>query len=289
MRPCTSTNIHQDCQGHSYFYTIEQSMEACRNAGFNCIDINLHSAAKNKGPLSDDKSWERWVDGIIETREKNGLETPYAHSYFYVYPDRNAYEEKLTRRSILAAGMLGVKWVVVHPYSVCDDAWYSHSKSIEDNKRYLSEYAEILSKFNTSIAVENMVEEASKRRYSSSAEDLLELYEILSDDKFGICWDFGHGERSNCNTNASLRMIGDKLKTVHVHDYTLNKIGFDHTIPYLGKTDWNSIMPVMKEIGYTGDWNFECQNFTNNLPPELRETALKLAYETNVKMVSLGE
>ena len=289
MRPCTSTNIHQDLGGVPYHYTIEQSLAACKAAGFSSIDVNLHSAASHQGPLADDANWKRWVYGVKEQIEKLGLDAPYAHCYFYVQPDRTEREEELTCRSIEAAGMLGVRWVTVHPYSVCDEAWYSHRKSLEDNLFYMRKYADILAGVNTGIAIENMVEDTRKRRFGSSAEDLLELEEALGDEKFGLCWDFGHGERSSCNTPASLRMMGRKLKNVHVHDYTLNKVGHDHTLPFLGITNWAQIMPVMKEIGYEGDWNFECHLFTEKMPAQTRETALKLAYETNVQMIRMAE
>jgi len=289
MRPCTSTNIHQDLNGVPYHYTIEQSMAACKNAGFSCIDLNLYSAAAHRGPLSDSVNWKSWVQGVKEELEKLGLEAPYAHAYFYVHPDRSEYEEELTCRSLEAAGMLGVKWVTVHPYSVCDEAWYSHRKSLEDNLAHMKKYADILEKYDTRIAIENMVEDVKRRRFGSSAEDLLEILEALDNEKFGLCWDFGHGERSNCNTAASLRMMGKSLKNVHVHDYTLNKVGHDHTLPFLGITNWTEIMPVMKEIGYEGDWNLECHLYTSRMPASLRMTALKLAYETTVNMIEMAK
>ncbi len=288
MKPCTSTNLHEACGDNPYFYPAHESIRACREAGFTCMDLNLHSAASHSGPLAQDETWEVWVESLRDCIAETNVETPYAHAYFYLQPERTEREEELTCRTLEAAGRLGVRWTVVHPFSVCDDAWYSHRRSMEDNLRYMNKYAEIASRHGMGIALENMVEDPKKRRFSGSAEDLLELLEKLNDPVFGICWDFGHGERSGCNTAASLRMIGKQLKNVHVHDYTRNQFGFDHTIPFLGITDWKTVMPVMTEIGYEGEWNFECHNFTAKMPPELRKTALRLAYETNVRMIQMA-
>lgn len=287
MRTCTSTDLHAAYGPDPYYFPLEESIRVCREAGFECLDLNLHSAALGAGPLADDAHWREWVGSLKKVIDDADAEVPYAHSFFYVHPDRTERMDELTCRSVEAAGMLGVKWITVHPYSVRDDAWYSHRKSLEDNRRCMERYAVIAQRYGCGLAIENMVEASDSRRFGSSAEDLLELYDLLHDPVFGLCWDFGHGERSGCSTAASLRSIGDRLKNVHVHDYTLNKVGYDHTLPFHGRTDWNAVMPVMREIGYRGEWNLECHNFTNHLPPQLRKTALRCAYETCAYMTGM--
>jgi sugar phosphate isomerase/epimerase len=288
MRPCTSTNLHEIFMDDHYHFTIEQSMAACREAGFKCIDLNLHTATLPGGPLADDESWKDWVMTIASLKSELGIETPYAHTHFYVVPESSLEEhEKLLCRSIEAAGMLGVKWIVVHPYSVCDSAWYSHAQSLEYNLRYMRKYAEIAKRYNgLGLAIENMVEDRKKRRYGSCAEDLLELAGALNDPIFALCWDFGHAQRSSIDQNESLRQMGKLLKVVHVHDVNVD---CDHTLPFFGTTDWAEIMPTMKEIGFEGDWNFECHNYSRFLPLECRKTALKLAFEINKAMISMSE
>ena len=287
MRTCTSTDLHAAYGANPCYFSMEESIHSCTEAGFECIDLNLHSVSIDSGPLADDALWQDWVWRMKELIDATGTKVPYAHAFFYLHSDRTDRLNALTCRTIEAAGMLGVKWVTVHPYSIRDDAWYSHRKSLEDNQRFLERYAIIADRYHCGIAIENMVEATDGRRFGSSAEDLLELCELLNDPIFGICWDIGHGERSSCNTTASLRMIGSRLKNVHVHDYTLNRVGYDHILPFHGLTDWNAIMPVMREIGYIGEWNLECHNFTNQLPPELRETALKFAFETCDYMIKM--
>ena len=137
MRTCTSTDLHAAYNSNPYYFSIEQSIQACSEAGFECIDLNLHSSSLNNGPLSDDTHWKNWVWHLKEYLGVNKIEIPYAHSFFYLHSDRTERLDTLTCRSIEAAGMLGIKWVTVHPYSVRDDAWYSHRKSLDDNFRFM--------------------------------------------------------------------------------------------------------------------------------------------------------
>lgn len=290
MRPCTSTNIHEIYLDDPYHFTIEESLYACRKAGFKAMDLNLHTASLPGGPLADDLSWKEWVLKIAAIGRELGITFPYAHTHFYVWPVADegelARHEELLCRSIEAAGMLGVEWIVVHPYSVCDDAWYSRRKSLEYNLVYMRKYATVARKYKQlGLAIENMVEDRRKRRFGSCVEDLLELYHALDDPIFGLCWDFGHGVRSNIDTCASLRQMGKTLKVVHVHD---TNVDADHTLPFLGTTPWAEIMPVMTEIGFEGHWNYECHNYTRFLPLEVRETALRLAYDVNVDMIRMA-
>ena len=279
MRPCTSTNIHEALGPEAYHFTTFDSMRACHEAGFRVLDLNLNVPALEGCPLADDRNWRMWVAEVDRLREELSLEFSSAHAVFCVYDELTDRREQLICRSVEAAGMLGIPWLVVHPFSVRDAAWYSHRGSVKVNLEHMKRYADIASRFNTGIAIENMVEDQSSRRYGSCAEDLLELLDLLEDPTFGVCWDFGHGGRSNCDTAASLRQIGDKLKVVHVHDWKWNKPHHDHTLPYLGFTEWKEILQVLKEIGFKGDWNLECHEFTKNLPPEVRKTALSLAFE----------
>ena len=291
MQPCTSTNIHEIYLDDPYYFTIEESLYACHEAGFQAVDLNLHTADLPGRPLADDLTWRSWVAKVASIRDELGITFPSAHTYFYVWPVTDAKElarhEELLCRSIEAAGMLGVEWIVVHPYSVCDDAWYSRRRSLEYNLVYMRKYAQIARKYpNLGLAIENMVEDRSKRRFGSCAEDLLELYAALDDPVFGLCWDFGHGVRSNVDTCASLRQLGTKLKVVHVHD---TNVDADHTLPFFGTTIWAEIMPVMKDIVFDGYWNYECHNYARFLPPDIRKTALKMAYDVNISMIRMSD
>lgn len=163
------------------------------------------------------------------------------------------WHEEMMRRSIIGAGRLGVSWLVLHPFSAEDKAWYSHRESLDYNVKYMKRYEMVANAYpGLGLAIENMVESREKRRFGSSAEDLMELYAALGSEKFGLCWDFGHAERSGINQCESLKQMGKLLKATHVEDTNGLYFGCDHLLPYVGMTDWDRIMPVLRDIGYEG-------------------------------------
>ena len=148
VKTCTSTNIHCAFKDNPYYFTTEESIKACQEAGFECIDIDLHSPSLAVGPLADDRNWQKWAEHIRDLCESLKVKKPYAHASFYVHQNRTERSEELTKRSIEAAGILGVNWVTVHPYSVTGRAWFSRRDSLEDNISHMMQYAEIASKYN---------------------------------------------------------------------------------------------------------------------------------------------
>lgn len=292
MRLSTSTNIHEIYGDDPYRYTIRESMEICAEAGYRVMDVNLHGASMPGGPL-DQEDWEEWVEELGTWKERLGIEFSQGHAHFYTYPvaeEEQIWHEEMIRRSILAAGRLGVSWLVAHPYSVEDEAWYSHKKSLECNIRHMRRYAQIAEAFpGLGIAIENMVEDREKRRFGSSAEDLLELDRALDSRQFGLCWDFGHGERSGINQYAALMQMGKRLKATHMEDTNGLYFGCDHLLPYVGVIDWEAVMAALKAIGYEGDIAFEIHNFTRHMPPKLRKAAVRFSYEVGSYLLELAE
>ena len=65
---------------------------------------------------------------------------------------------------------------------------------------------------------------------------------------------------------------GGRVKAVHIHDN--GHRADDHTLPYLGKLDWNAITSALGEIGYAGDFTFEVTNYLTPFDDALADQAL---------------
>jgi L-ribulose-5-phosphate 3-epimerase len=289
MRLSTSTCINERVLwGKDIFYTCEQSIKACAKAGYRVLDMNFASYSRGSLPLTQ-PDWEDWIKAQKELSDLYGIEYSQAHAHFYewenVFGGNEAWHEELIRRSIIGAGIMDAKWLVIHPVSFADETWYSHQKSLMQNVVVFQKYAELAAANNVKIAIENMIESKTARRYASSTEELLELLEVLHDPIFGICWDFGHAHISGINQCAALRAIGAHLKALHVADNRGEKD--DHLAPYFGTINWEAIMKTLQEIGYKGDFTFEIHNFTNGLPDGLHEPALRFTYELGMYLLNL--
>lgn len=85
----------------------------------------------------------------------------------------------------------------------------------------------------------------------NSAEELLEM--ISDDDKLRICFDTNH--LFNNTHEEFVRLLGDKIVTVHLSDYT--ETGEKHWFPGEGIVDWPEIPKLLKSVGYNGVWLYE--------------------------------
>ncbi len=291
MRLSTSTCIHEKILwGEDLFYTCEQSIEACVKAGYQVLDMNFASYSRGTLPMTQ-PNWEDWTKALKELSDSYHVEYSQAHAHFYNWVDAAAediqWNEELIRRSIIGAGIMGVKWLVIHPGSVNDGIWYCHQKSLAKNVEFYKKYAELASKYNVKIAIENMIESKEARRYCSSTEELLELLNVLNDPIFGICWDFGHAHMARINQCEALRTIGKNLKALHVAD-NRGKAD-DHIAPYFGTIVWEPIMKMLKEIEYEGDFTYEIHRFTYGLPDDLQDKLLRFTYELGMSMLNLAK
>lgn len=290
MRVSTSTDM---CMNVLYtqtnYYNSKDAIDAIAWAGFHAIDINLHQF---KDELAEG-DWRAWAQRCKEYALSKGLPITQAHAHmygsfeFYEYTQEQIdYHAELVRRDIEAAAILGTPWVVVHPDSYLDETWYSWKKSMDKNVERFKEYGEVAAKHGVGIAIENMIDKRSLRRFGACTEDLLELLDRLDNkDIFGICWDTGHANMHQINQVKALHDIGDRLKAVHIND---NDGVYDkHMLPFQGSINWKSIVETLKDIDYKGDFTYEIHAFTRGFDAEFHHQALKFARELGEHLVTL--
>lgn len=293
MRLSTSTSIHESILwNRELFYTCHDSIEACVKAGFRVLDMNFASYARGPGAPMAGNEWESWLKEQKEFADNLGVEWNQGHAHYNLKNVTHTeliseWDEELVRRSIIGASIMGVKQLVIHPISVNDDVWYSRKKSLAANLEAYARYGELAAKYNVGICLENMFQGQEVRRFASSLEDLLELYERLNDQElFGICWDTGHANLMGIHQASALKSIGKRLKALHIND---NRGELDdHIAPYFGTIEWEPIMKTLKEIGYTGDFTFETHNFTKGLPHGLHDQTIRFTYELGAYMLDLA-
>ena len=147
-------------------------------------------------------------------------------------------------------------------------------------------YVEEANKHGVGIAFENMADVEGRRRFGVTAEELCALVDSYKGAKVGVCWDFGHSNRVLSAQEPQLRKLKGYLKATHVDD----NVGKDdlHTLPYFGNIPWERVMPVLAEIGYDGDFNYEL-GIMKRMPDVLKDYAAKLAYETGNYLLSLAK
>jgi sugar phosphate isomerase/epimerase len=254
---------------------LEECLTRCAAAGFQVFDLNLCDQGLPGRYLASD-DWEEETRRLKELAQTLGIQFSQSHLEFYNVCDQNAerreWREELVRRGIIASGRLGVKWAVYHAGSVYDHLDYSYAKSREANLEYVKPHLELAARAGIGLAVEN-VPDKEKRRFSGSAEELIDLVDTVNQKNFGICWDFGHAHLAGIDQPYWLRRIGSRLKAVHIADN--NGEWDEHLAPFYGTIDWTAMMRTLKQIGYQNDLTYEIHNMTRRLPDKLREVQLK--------------
>lgn len=295
MRLSTSTNLFAYRPDWYTFIPIIESIRRCAAVGFDAIDINLCDVTRPYYLLARD-DWQDWVQAVAEAAKACGLPITQSHPPFYnaldeSFAQRDEYEAMI-RRSIIASGMLGVNWIVMHPGTFPGDS-LDFRESKRRNIEYFKPYLDLAAESGCGIAIENLADPpvSSRKRpahvYGAGVVELCELVDAMGRDNAGICWDFGHANLMGADQPSALRFMGKRLKAVHVAD---NSGHFDdHIMPFAGKVDWASIMPVLREIDYTGDFTYEIHSATSRLPDTLLDDMGRYCVAVGRYLLSLYE
>ncbi|HEY8420157.1 MAG TPA: sugar phosphate isomerase/epimerase family protein [Thermoclostridium sp.] len=290
MRISTQTSMFTK-RGDEYIPMLESVKRSC-DAGFKVFEAGFCRALYGQNDLFE-HNWEHLMYELRNEAEKLGVEFSQSHPVFIPgnYDDKPAelkeiYNEMM-RRSIIASSILGAKWAVLHPVEERKATCYDTEQNIKKNAEFFGWVIELAKKHNVGILFENLPErETSKRKFGSSAEELAALIDSFKDPDIGACWDFGHGNMLYEDQRIALRTLGKRLKGTHVHDNN-GKDDF-HLLPFHGNIDWHSLMPVFKEIGYEGDFNFEIHKEFDNIPDNARDELARVAYKIGMYCLALA-
>lgn len=236
-------------------YTMLEMVDFSCELGFEALDINF-SATIYQDPFAHetifDGDWEKNIMQLKTRAKEKGLRLVQSHLPFYDFSDTDHpdYElrEEMTRRSIIACGMLEIPWVVFHPL---------HKENSEADEQLTREYLDKLipfaDKHKVGIAIENM-----NRPLEHFSIDGKKLAKLADDYDCGICLDTGHANLTGLDTIEMIYDMGNRIKVLHVQD---NKgLKDDHIPPFFGTVDWESTMKALKKAGYQGALNFEVAN-----------------------------
>ncbi|TDF93800.1 sugar phosphate isomerase/epimerase family protein [Paenibacillus piri] len=291
MRLATMTTLFREKRGTDDHISYIESIQRCKETGFSVLDFNMCAMIHNKTELNG-PNWEAELEKIKIAAQHYGVEFSQSHLPYLPgnkpYPagsEEETFFDEITRRSLVASHVLGVKAAVVHPLTEQVVEEHSEEANLKLNHQFYDSIVEEAAKLNVNIAFENMADLNNKRRFGSIAEELITLVDSFNDPHVGICWDIGHGNRVYKNQVRPIRLLGDKIIALHVDDN--HGTTDDHLLPFLGNIDWETIMPLLTEIGYKGDFVYEIK--TNNyMPDELKNLTARFCYEVGEYLLALA-
>ena len=258
----------------------EKGIELLAEAGFPAIDITIQGDLSYV--VSDD--WKETAQRYKAIADSHGVIFNQAHAPFGGgYDNYTKNIVPLLPRVFEFASILGVKNIVVHPLQ--RGRYYGHEQELfEMNMEFYKSLAPHAKRCGIKICLENMWQNHPVTGHicddvCADPHELVKYYDSLNDpEAFTICLDLGHVAICGREPQDAIRIIGhDRLGAIHVHDVDyLNDL---HTLPGMGKLNWDAICRALADIRYKGDFTLEADLFMYRYDPELRPAAVKFMAE----------
>lgn len=265
-------------ESSAYFglYDYDEGFKKLKAHGYDCIDYaELCKRHSDLYTFSNDK-YRGFLMDIGESADKHGVEITQLHGLWATDDKTRAQREESISyfiKEIEGAHYLGCKNVVIHPFLP-----FGWGAEIDKDKIWdvnidlftrLMPYAE---KYDVTICAENQPFTAIAM---STVKEVKKLIREINHPKFKACLDTGHANVFHDNIAEDVRLLGDDLATLHVHD---NKGNWDqHLIPYMGNIKWEEFLAALKEIGYKGAFTLETMISTTMPQPIMEEMQRSLA------------
>lgn len=226
---------------------LKKSAELIAKAGFTKLDYT---------PNLFENNWAHTIKDALNIFEDNGLKVYQTHAPFNRYGKYNGIHKLCLDRCAEATALMGAKYMVAHGDEFdFDTLTFSAEAALEYNHSLFLPYVEFGKKNGFKVAFETVFEDWNRRRYTSDADELMDLLTSFEKGDVACCWDSGHAHVSfKKKAPEIIKRFGSLIECTHIHDNTGND---SHQMPLTGDIDWEGVMAAFKDIGYQGVFSIE--------------------------------
>ncbi len=255
--------------------SLEDTVRELARAGFPAIDLSMCGDCSYI--LSDD-----YKESAAELRalaDELGIVFNQAHAPFGPYEKYKGEMVPHMHRFVEFAGLIGAKVIVVHPIQRATHHYRYSEELFRENMEFYSSLAPTAKKFGVKIGIENMWQRrpVSNIIDDSACADPVEFnryYDTLNDpEAFTVCLDVGHVVLCGRDPVDVIHALGSRIGALHVHD--VDYVDDTHTLPGLGKIDWEGVCRALAEVGYNGDFTLEAVTFPSRYAADFMPSVLK--------------
>lgn len=254
MKLATSTGDFWHLKTNYY-----DAIQCFKDTKFKYINLELTKKLEIFYSENDD-DWKRLADELEKAREDAGVSYVVAHSpclYEFHYPGETAYQRDILaiRRSMEIIHRLGVDRIVVHPVT-------NLKQTVEEfyhyNAIFYRDLLDLAEKYGITIMIENW---DFTETHISTGLQMRNFLDYMHHPLLAACWDTAH-----CNLEPVAREIGHYdniaalggyLKGLHISDNLGIKNWHQHTWPFAGLINFDSIMQALLDVNYDGYFTFE--------------------------------
>ncbi|MGN1479018.1 MAG: sugar phosphate isomerase/epimerase family protein [Acutalibacteraceae bacterium] len=257
----------------AYFGDI-RAIEMIADAGFDAIDYSMFEIWDN-GVFGSD-GYLDYTYQLKAAADAKGIGFVQAHAPFRGFQSLENEEEILknesarAKRAIEIAGILGADVIVIHPMQF--KSYFFNEAYFKDvNMRFYRELLPYAEKYNVKIACENMWQKNKSAEHivdsvCADPREFNDYIDTINSEYFTACLDLGHCGLTCREAQDCLRAMGSRVGALHVHDNDYK--GDRHTVPGYGDMNWDEITKALADIGYSGSFTFEADNFLKPLKDE---------------------
>ncbi len=257
----------------------EKAIELLAKVGYDAIDLSCFDMTHKDAPTPKNTSkYKAYAKKLKQIATDNGVYFNQAHAPFpsskpdeFVDFNKDIFEQIV--RSMEICAIAGVRNIVIHPKQ---HLTYRESGNPEKLKEINLEFYNSLIPYakdlNICICTENMWQYDESRTIvhstCASPEEFKEYIAMIDSPYLKGCLDVGHAFLVNEDIPNFIKVLGNDLKALHVHDTGYNEDL--HRLPYTcGGIDWEKLMKALAEINYDGELTFEADNTLIRMPDEM--------------------
>ena len=280
------------------FYGDEEGIRHLAKAGFDCLDFGMFYSEDDWRLHLENDEFISYYNRLYEVVRECGISVGQVHSpmvnYLYTgYEEEGNFYFDLQRKAILAAECLHSPYIIIHPV-IPPQYRYSfyREETREINRKYFGKLKKYLHESNVRVGIENMwnwdpEKECICPTVCSTAEEMCEYIDELGADTAVACLDFGHALLTGDTPAHMISVLGERLKTVHIHDNNGKEDA--HVAPFMGIANWKETCEALKAVNYQGTFNFEADSFNSMFGKELADAAAEMLCKIGRSLVAQYE
>lgn len=261
----------------------EKAVEIIAKAGFDAVDYCMLDLDKEDYVLNSD-SYKAHALKLVEAAKRNNVYFNQGHAVGYIpHENHDIVIKKLIEknsRAIEISGIMGIRTLVIHP--VAFGNYIGREEYVfEKNMQYFKGLLPYAEEHGVKLACENMWCSDKRKKVTTGGVcgnpfEHARYIDEINHPLLVACIDVGHCSLSGREASDCIRVLGDRLGALHIHDN--DYLDDMHTLPGLSEMNFNEIMKALKDIDYKGDFTLETDHFFDSLNTiEETEAGMKLA------------
>ena len=239
-----------------------RTLEILADAGFDGYDYTMCDMEYDEHFLNCENYMEH-IAAVKKHADDLGILCTQAHALFPPQKDGIIFDRLV--RSLEIAAYLGAECIVIHPITeLC-----RHYQTVKDDlfRENMDFYRSIIpyaKQYGIKIAVENMWGwDVGRETFSSStcshSDEFCKYIDTLDSEYITACLYLGHCALVSDDPANMIYKLGKRIRALHVHDVDLAHD--NHTLPYVGAVNWDSVCEALAKINYIGNLTFEANGF----------------------------